>query len=231
MTFTSNFESAHTGWFLSHTWSLSAEEQFYLAWPILLIFLPRSRRSAFLMAVVIGLGLLTISGLSNRNAVSFGCIAVGALYASSANCRLIIKNTSNPLICALVVIIIVFSINLQSLPGLYKTIRGLLPVGIAYILFSSRYFPRMSKILSSRPLQIVGLGSYSLYLWQQIFLAWPSEYRLFTPSLVLLPVIAFVSFTFIELPFSRIGNRLSLMLRISGAAKSNHLPVLSQDGR
>src|SRR5690606_18702861 len=47
--------------YLSHTWSLAIEEQFYLIWPLVLITLcSRSRRPALAVALAAGLTLATV---------------------------------------------------------------------------------------------------------------------------------------------------------------------------
>ena len=42
---------------LLHLWSLGIEEQFYLFWPLLLMFAARLRFSIFAVAAILGLGL------------------------------------------------------------------------------------------------------------------------------------------------------------------------------
>ncbi|MBK6793555.1 MAG: acyltransferase [Anaerolineales bacterium] len=54
-----NFLHASAGYqhtaFLSHLWSLSVEEQFYIVWPLILFFTPKERTKAvFLTAIVLG---------------------------------------------------------------------------------------------------------------------------------------------------------------------------------
>ena len=55
LTFTENFHrlaDLFNNALYSHLWSLSIEEQFYLLWPLLLFFLPASRRVALCLALV-----------------------------------------------------------------------------------------------------------------------------------------------------------------------------------
>jgi peptidoglycan/LPS O-acetylase OafA/YrhL len=209
LTFTVNWESSQVGWFFSHIWSLSVEEQFYLIWPILFLLLPPSRRSQFLVALVGWLSMMTLIGLSPRNTVSFGCIALGALFASSPGYRLAIKRLAHGWLIVVTLSFILFSINLRSLPWLYSSIQSVIPFGITYILFASREVPLLRVPLTNPILQVIGLGSYSLYLWQQIFLAWPTDSGIPLSMLWLLPAIAFLSFTLIETPFMTLGRCLS----------------------
>jgi peptidoglycan/LPS O-acetylase OafA/YrhL len=46
----------HDGW-LSHTWSLAIEEQFYLVWPIVVILATRRSRSAVAAVAVAGIAM------------------------------------------------------------------------------------------------------------------------------------------------------------------------------
>lgn len=63
-----NFFSATNGYadlgILDHIWSLSVEEQFYIAWPLLILFIPRRMLKGFLIAGM-------VSGLVFRVAIFF----------------------------------------------------------------------------------------------------------------------------------------------------------------
>jgi peptidoglycan/LPS O-acetylase OafA/YrhL len=69
---------------------------------------------------------------------------------------------------------------------------------------------RIGALLQCRPLAIVGLLSYSLYLWQQIFFD-PGVNAMRLPllqSLALLSVAALASYFLVERPFLRLRERM-----------------------
>ena len=92
----------------------------------------------------------------------------------------------------------------------FVRIRRTTPLLLAALIFSTYRFPRL---ISSRPFAAVsgiGLVSYSLYLWQQAFVA-PAGYYL-SPSLLqyvfLMAVFCLFSYYFVEKPFIRLGKKL-----------------------
>lgn len=207
--FTCNTGFTDCEWWVAHTWSLAVEEQFYLAWPLLLAFLPAGRRVPFLLLVLTGLlfAFLIMPYQWHSNWISFSCIASGALYSLSARLRDIIKRGSNYLLW--------IGAGLLFALGpvfLVKPLLVLTPLLILFILFAARELPLLRRVLESGPLQAVGLCSYSLYLWQQVFLAQPQAYHHQLP-LAALPVVVALSFFLIERPCARIGHKLSAYLQ------------------
>jgi peptidoglycan/LPS O-acetylase OafA/YrhL len=72
-----------------------------------------------------------------------------------------------------------------------------------------------SRMLESAPLRLVGRLSYSLYLWQQLFLVWSDErvaglawVQVFPYNLIAVFVCAGLSLLLIENPLIALGHRL-----------------------
>ncbi|MEG8039675.1 hypothetical protein QP166_10085 [Sphingomonas sp. LR60] len=84
-----------------------------------------------------------------------------------------------------------------------------LPFLVTYIIFAGNALRWVRAILEWRVLQIIGAGSYSLYLWQQLFLASPSHYTNAPFPILLLPIVVLLSVYLVERPFIRLGRRLS----------------------
>lgn len=87
-----------------------------------------------------------------------------------------------------------------------------MPFLIAYVIFAGREIGFVARSLAVKPIQLIGLGSYSVYLWQQLFLARPDLYTKAPLPIWALPIVVIASVLLIEQPFIRLGRRLSFSL-------------------
>ena len=191
-TFTTNFGLSVTG-SSGHLWSLAVEEQFYLVWPLLVVGLDLFRRRRAIGLAAIPLVLAPISrviGYKNLcpgiGGVIFGhysffnyfdSIAIGCL------CALILSDGKAPewlsrrmsqgwwpvLGVSLLVVPEVLTKRLAlgfvTVPFGY-TLQGL---GIAALLLQSIYHcdSGFYRLLNAKPVRVLGILSYSIYIWQQ----------------------------------------------------------------
>lgn len=175
-------------WPLGHFWSLSVEEQFYIFWPLALIvclrYSPRKVATKLAAAVILICPLIRMASFvflrhvnarafQNRaDAVMFGCIT--ALLAGAPFFEKIYSYVARRWWIAPVVLIFV-SGGLGARYGnrwdysLGITVDG---VCIAITLLWCVRNPDSSpgRFLNSRLLKHIGVLSYSIYIWQQLFL-------------------------------------------------------------
>jgi len=244
--FLSNVAFAHAGGYfdqasksspLLHTWSLSVEEQFYVAFPLLLLLLSRLR--AWLRVTLLAL-LAALSCALSIHLVSVDArsafylvqsraweLLVGSLLALSAHPSLR-RRAPLEVLGVIGLGLIAFSVyklgNNTPFPGYW----ALAPcAGAAALLYSGRD-PRTltARLLGLLPLRWVGLISYSLYLWHWPLLTFYSarhdelslEARLAIVALSLL--LATLSYHFVERPFRAKPYRRNARasLRIAGVS-------------
>lgn len=206
-TFTCNIGDCH--WAVAHTWSLSVEEQYYLIWPMLLVAI-NPKPSTLALAIGIDFLAFLVAPLSwHSNYISFACIGVGALYAMNP-----IQFRPNIITWAGVAATLV--LGPLFLPA--KLVQMAAPFLIVYLLFGTPEWAK--RILATRPIQVVGLSSYSIYLWQQLFLG--------KDGLPLwdLPVMVALSVLLIEQPFIQLGRHLAR----AHAARFNVKSIASTPG-
>ncbi|MEP7097224.1 MAG: acyltransferase [Dokdonella sp.] len=206
------------GYHFGHFWSLAVEEQFYFFWPLLFIFV-RRRIALVAAALVLAMALsvvpaLRIDGWLN-NGLAFSCISAGSLFALSARFRALIPAAPGWLLYVLLVVVI--PIAWKQWPEIEPLILLTLP-----FLIIATVIARTGRVWE--PLRLVGLMSYSLYLWQAA-LTWDSERYIASwlayASWFAIPM-AWLSYRYVELPFMALGHRQSKLLT---AQRSANRPV------
>lgn len=204
---------------LLHTWSLAVEEQYYLFFPLFLLFAWRFGKSqVFWIIVVLTICSLALSEWAWRNEASanfylapmrawelfIGSIAVFIEKGS----RSVKPNNALSLCGLLAVFFAIFAYDENTpIPSLYALVPTL---GVLLIILFSDEETLVAKILSSKLLVGIGLISYSAYLWHQPIFAM-ARIRLFVEPTVALKlalcifslVLAFISWKFVEQPFRR----------------------------
>lgn len=213
---------------LLHTWSLSVEEQFYVFWPVILAVAFRfwNRRGLLCLIVVGSLASLAFAEwkLSSNAKAAFYLmparaweLGLGALLALSLPALERASHLRDPLSLAGLALILWSAFGLTSFsafPGLNAVPACL---GTALLIVSGAGRQGVcNRLLSWRPLVVVGLLSYSLYLWHWPLVVFLRYYldREFRPfEAVAVAAVSFVaaalSYRFVETPFRRrAGQRL-----------------------
>ncbi|HEX5466231.1 MAG TPA: acyltransferase, partial [Candidatus Limnocylindrales bacterium] len=194
--------------FLTHTWSLAIEEQFYLLWPVAFLLIGRSRHARNLL-IAFALGAVvwrlaspppfaTNATVTMADGILIGC----ALGLGMPSLRSMTAVTGWGL---LLVSLIIGVAGANRLDLAVATLAG------AVLIMAAEQ--QGSRILASAPLRMTGRISYGLYLWNSIII---DVLGLRSVSLLIaLPVgllcsfaAAALSYRYVERPFLRWKARL-----------------------
>ena len=238
---------------LLHTWSLSVEEQFYLIFPFLFLFLFRklNYRTIFVFIFISGIILSTYLSIIKP---SFSFFSLPTRFFELLFGTLIClfekdikeKFEKYSKIFSLIgLILIIISILCFSHDTLHPSYITLLPLfGASLIIIFSTFRDYVTKILSSKLFVFTGLISYSLYLWHYpIFLI--VKYLNLVEGLIykkillflFIFIISYLSYKFIEKPFRKIYSfkkvlsfifSLIFLSLIIGYIANNHKNLLYQ---
>jgi len=244
LTFTADFASGQ--WLNGHLWSLAVEEQFYLLWPVLFVaggLASRWRQALLVLALPVVLApVLRVAGylqwlppawqwlvnpysfLLHCDALGMGCCAAFLLHGHAG--RVWAWLCLRPgLVCAAALggIVIPTALARLFLAGFFTV--PLTPtcqaLGFVILMVQSVLLPDWGayRLLNSAAAGQLGVLSYSLYIWQQLFCASPATFGLNQPWWLSFPgwlapalAVAACSYYAFERPF------LSLRARFRRAA-------------
>ncbi|VAW87043.1 O-antigen acetylase [hydrothermal vent metagenome] len=163
---------------LLHTWSLSVEEQFYIIFPLFLLFVFRKKHNAsyyllafFFLSFILSEALIHIDSsaaffLAPSRFWQFLTGSIIAIYAYKLTLNKITSESISFIGVCLVVASLVFLSKETLFPGIYAILPTL---GTALLLIGGRNGTTVSyKLLASPIPKFFGNISYSLYLWH-----WP----------------------------------------------------------
>ncbi len=233
-TFSSNFlfwlESGYFGTAIEfkpliHTWSLAVEEQYYILFPIFLLFTWHLglRKLITLLLIIFFISLflahiVSVYGVFNRVITgSFYLIPTRAwelligvfiaIYLKYYKTKIPIS--INQTLSILGFFMIIFSISFFDKNTPFPSLYTLIPtLGTGLLIISAVPKTIMHKILSIKQLVFIGLISYSAYLWHQPIFAFarhkisneiPDSVFLFFTILSL--ILAYISWRWVERPF------------------------------
>jgi peptidoglycan/LPS O-acetylase OafA/YrhL len=223
-TYTMNYHHPHA-WPLAHLWSLAVEEQFYLMWPALLLLAGPGRAmkaaaGVLLLAPVIRLGAWHFFESARpyhgqqfeavADALASGCLLAG-VYNTLGGWQSYQRVMRSWLFWAAPVTLILLQYLDKPRISLFvgQTVMNLCIVLIIERMVRYPDTPS-ARVLNLAPLRFVGVLSYSLYLWQQLFLNRHSDswVAAFPVNLVLVFAAAMASYYIVERPFLMLKDRL-----------------------
>ncbi|WP_342359351.1 acyltransferase family protein [Terrarubrum flagellatum] len=202
---------------LLHTWSLAVEEQFYIFFPIFL-------RIAFRFRVVTLALIVAFSGSFVIAAVTIRLWPGAAFYLLPTRAWELLGGSLLALLyprlkvapwlgeacaaagCALIFAGFAVLNQASAVPG----VAALLPCCGALLVIASGASPRapfVSRLLAWRPINFIGLISYSLYLWHwpaivfAKYIAGPESPIAVAISVIVAVAMASFSWRFVEAPF------------------------------
>ena len=207
-------------WYTSHFWSLSVEEHFYLFWPVCVIAVGWRRAMWVGVALILVVAVwrpwelqhVTSQARSLQHTdMRIDYIMMGAVVALATEfypwAGVALKRLGNSLGLAILFLLLLASTR----PASFDT-RSIQAILLTLIVCASAVanapLPRL--LLTNRPILFLGKMSYSLYIWQQLFLGrtgnafWDSPYTFPVKCTGALPT-AYASYRFIEKPSIRYG--------------------------
>ncbi|WP_295894147.1 acyltransferase family protein [uncultured Vibrio sp.] len=198
--------ASHDKWLL-HTWSLSAEWQFYILYPVILVVLKRflslvQLKQLVVVGTILGFGLSVvatmkwpISSYYLLPTRAWEMMVGGVAYLYPWIISDIKKKLTNFIGLTLILATYVFAYSEIPWPGYF----ALLPVLGTYLVIVANQ--QSSLITNNIVFQLIGKWSYSIYLWHWPVVVFGSyfsiEYWLLY-GLAISIALGFISFNFVE---------------------------------
>lgn len=199
-----------------HTWSLSVEEQFYLFFPVICIFIYRCfRRAEIAVFVVMALASLAFAQYMSQRDVEFNFyllpsrvweLTAGALIAASELKGWLRRRNAGAALAG-VALILFATVSFDGATP-HPSVWTAIPVlGAALVVAFCPKDGAINAALSWGPVLAIGKRSYSLYLWHfpifaLIRLHWENPPpTAFAAGAALAVALSYLSYRYVEQPF------------------------------
>ena len=229
LTLTSNL--GVMSWYGGHTWSTSTQEQFYLLWPAAILLLGRRKGLYAALGIMLVLPLTRfclwmitsdfIEATPYYPYTIVDAIATGAALACARpwlQQQTFYQRLLSSRLFPLVPTLVILGCLLGDRPRINAVFGiGMRHIGIALCLdwAMTNYKGRVGRFLNSRPLVFVGHISFSVYLWQQLFIS-PHPAARAPYNLIALGLVALASYYWIEQPAIAAGRKLENWFAVRG---------------
>jgi peptidoglycan/LPS O-acetylase OafA/YrhL len=228
LTYTKYFSPA-TDWETTHLWSLSVEEHFYLLWPFVFKYF-KNRRNLFMWCVIVMSPIIRIIYYRHNvpiinpytffwrvDAIMWGCCF--AVYLDQIKKVVLKYANAITLLIPFAVLVLLFYIDKWILQYQWHLGVFTIPFGstkgtvadicIGLILILSVYRNGLwSKFLNIPIVAYMGILSYSIYIWQQLFscesLGFLSS---FPANIFFIFLTAYISYNYVEKPFLKLRDK------------------------
>ncbi len=230
-------------WYTGHFWSLAVEEHFYLIIPVLLLLL--SWRWAMRVAGVLALMCVAIRWIEYSHHLFPGALLqfrtenrIDALFCGGMMALLLEKPTIRAWLRAKLTVatassIVVGTATLLTLLTSQPERRTIVALAIPFLIAHTVLRPSaiLGRVLELRGVRWLGRISYSLYIWQMLFLVGVARQlgpvQSFPLALLCPFLCAMLSYYLVEKPCIRFGHQLTAGLRSSAPAPAIPAPAIS----
>lgn len=210
---------------LLHTWSLAVEEQYYVIFPLLAVMLRKINRELIFFALLF-IAVISLSfaqwGSSQAPDQNFfllparawelmlgALVAHHCLYRASQAKIVDYSRVTSELLGWTGFSMILYSVVVFDKSVPFPSLYALIPtVGTVLIILFSSPNTSLGKLLGRPSIVMLGLLSYSAYLWHQPIFAFARHYHYVEPGAqtmlalsALSILLAYVSWRFVEKPF------------------------------
>ncbi|RWY57352.1 acyltransferase family protein [Mucilaginibacter gilvus] len=225
----SYFKKLSFHWNLGHFWSLAVEEQFYFIFPVFIkkkfaVFVALVMFILFVLPVILYLqsaNILPNSGLLyalTHFLVKFQAISLGCFFSVLCFKGYLNFGKLRPFI-TVICLVIIFWIKYDDFFSLKAVFSNLfLSVLTGFIIVNSIYQATdiTFKVFNFKPLATIGILSYSIYIWQQLFVSndpkfWPSSYPI---NFLFIAIVPCLSYYYYESFFLRLKTKFMVQASV-----------------